>query len=118
MNGTLLASASCPADVNSTSHLRLGARGGDHYLLDGLVDEVAVYDQAISDAQITAIYAAGTAGKCEAHSGCVPNNAVAWWRFEGNAQDSIGTHHGALFGGSRTAGVAADAVEFDGVDDA
>jgi hypothetical protein len=43
----------------------LGARGddlGNSFL--GTIDETAVYNRALSDAEIQAIYTAGTAGKC------------------------------------------------------
>ena len=43
---------------------------------------------------------------------------VAWWRFEGNAKDSVGNNHGSLNGGvSFTDGRFGKAASFDGVDD-
>ncbi len=43
---------------------------------------------------------------------------VAWWRFEGNAKDSVGNNHGSLNGGVSFAdGRFGKAASFDGVDD-
>lgn len=35
------------------------------YTLDGLIDEVEIFDRALSDAEIHAIFTAGSAGKCK-----------------------------------------------------
>lgn len=42
---------------------------------------------------------------------------MAWWRAEGNAQDSAGTHHGALSGATFTSGRVGQAFSFDGGND-
>jgi hypothetical protein len=34
------------------------------YFFDGLIDEVAIFNRALSDAEIAALYAAGSGGKC------------------------------------------------------
>ena len=47
-----------------------------------------------------------------------PAGLVAWWRGEGNAQDSVGSHHGALQGGvSFVAGKVGQALSFNGAAD-
>ncbi|HEV7903867.1 MAG TPA: carboxypeptidase regulatory-like domain-containing protein [Pyrinomonadaceae bacterium] len=47
-----------------------------------------------------------------------PPNGVAWYRAEENADDSIGTNHGTLQGGTGIVqGFVGAAFEFDGVDD-
>jgi alpha-tubulin suppressor-like RCC1 family protein len=70
----------------------------------GLIDEVAVYNRALSVGEIQAIYNAGSAGKCApvvAANECTPPPAglVGWWPAEGNANDIIGTNNGTLQGG-------------------
>jgi uncharacterized membrane protein len=48
---------------------------------------------------------------------CVPagSGLVAWWRGEGNAQDSAGSNHGQLHGGARFApGKVGQGFRFDG----
>ena len=43
----------------------IGAIPGDPYRrLDGAVDEVSIYDRALTAQEVSAIYAAGAAGKC------------------------------------------------------
>jgi hypothetical protein len=50
---------------------------------------------------------------------CPPPGLVAWWRAENNALDSVGGHHGVLYRGTSFApGIAGQAFQFDGVDDA
>lgn len=47
-----------------------------------------------------------------------PSNAIAWWRAENDAQDTVGGHHGALQNGAGyAAGQIGSAFRFDGVDD-
>ncbi len=52
------------------AHFGLGAivdsNSNAVFFLDGLLDEVGIYDRLLSGAEIQAIYAAGSAGKCKA----------------------------------------------------
>jgi len=41
-----------------------GFGGSVGQLFEGLIDEVSIYDAALDDADVRAIYAAGAAGKC------------------------------------------------------
>ena len=48
----------------------------------------------------------------------LPSSAAHWWRAEGNAQDSVGSNHGTLEGGTAyAAGMAGQGFSFDGIDD-
>jgi serine/threonine protein kinase len=47
----------------STSDLRISGDDNKHVYFDGLIDEPAIYNRALSDAEIAAIYHAGSAGK-------------------------------------------------------
>ena len=46
---------------------RIGRRGGiaDNMRFDGLIDELEIFDRALSAEEIQAIYSAGSAGKCQ-----------------------------------------------------
>ncbi len=46
-----------------TSALQFGARSGGGYQFQGLIDEVSLYNRALTVDEITAIYGAGTSGK-------------------------------------------------------
>lgn len=86
--------------------------------LNGLVDEVAVYDRALSSNEIQAIYNAGSAGKCKPW--CLPLSpgCVARWTGDGNANDIQGANHGTPMGGAGfAAGKVGQSFSFDGVDD-
>lgn len=54
-----------PKTISATgSTLRISGDDNNHVYFDGLIDEPAVYNRALSDAEIAAIYNAGSAGKC------------------------------------------------------
>jgi hypothetical protein len=67
----------------------------------GLIDEPEVFNRAISQSEVQAIYNAGSAGKC--HS-CTPPPAgmQTWWPGDGNTNDIQGPtfENGTLFGGA------------------
>ncbi len=84
----------------------------------GAIDELAVYNRELTAAELQAIYAAGSAGKCAPPPLCVPapNNLVSWWRGEGNASDTVDGNHGTLLNGVTFAvGEVGQALSFDGI---
>jgi hypothetical protein len=50
--------------ITSSSNLRISGDDNLHVYFDGLIDEPSVYNRALSDGEIAAIYNAGSAGKC------------------------------------------------------
>jgi hypothetical protein len=88
----------------------------------GAIDELSVYNRALSPAEIQSIYNAGSAGKCApATTVCVtpPSGLMAWWRAESNALDSIGPNNGTLVGGTSYApGKVGQAFNFSAAGDA
>jgi Concanavalin A-like lectin/glucanases superfamily/Immunoglobulin domain len=89
----------------------------------GLMDEVSVYNRALTTNEVRAIYAAGAAGKCVPTPPpvCVPSPSglVSWWRAEGNGNDSAGANNGVLQGGMTFgAGEVGQAFSFDGTSNA
>lgn len=69
--------------------------GGPYELFAGSIDEVAVFDRALTAAEAAVIYAAGGRGICH---DCVvpPTGQVAWWRGDGNTFNQVGSAHGQL----------------------
>jgi hypothetical protein len=65
-NGQLVATSVIGAKVINTSisNLRVSGDDNNHAYFDGLIDEAAVYNRALSAAEIAAIYNALQAGKC------------------------------------------------------
>jgi hypothetical protein len=68
INGTLVGESTYEPNTVSSGILRIGARIDDPYnppeLFHGLVDEVAVFNRALTADEIAAIYNAGIAGMC------------------------------------------------------
>ncbi len=86
----------------------------------GLIDEVEIFDDALSSTDIYSIYAAQGAGKCKP---CLepPAGMQNWWTFDEEigttATDYAGTSPGTIAGAAWATGKVAGALEFDGVDD-
>lgn len=112
----------------TSSHFYVGLRSsgpaaGNRFA--GKIDELSLYNRALSAAELQAIYAAQSAGKCQPTPPppppCVPPvaNMVSWWPFDGTAEDLAGSNHGTLLGdpvfGS---GKVAQALQFDYANDA
>lgn len=57
--------AATSPSVSNTHTLRIGADSSGNNPINGLADEVTIYDRALSGAEIKAIYDAGSAGKCK-----------------------------------------------------
>lgn len=92
----------------------------DNNPFQGKLDEVAIYGRVLSIQEIQAIHDADTAGKCTPVPSCAPPSAnlVAWWRGEGNANDSVGGLNGTLQNGATFApGKVGQAFSLDGVND-
>src|SRR5437762_11246820 len=84
------------------------------YPFNGLIDEVEIFDHALSDAQVLAIFNAGAGGKCKP---CTPppSDMVAWWPGNGYANDIQGSNHGTLRGDATYAtGRVGQGFSFDG----
>ncbi|MBK7393686.1 MAG: hypothetical protein IPI64_10365 [Chloracidobacterium sp.] len=103
INGQLENSA--PIALNTileSNGITIGYRvGGSTW--SGQIDEPAIYDRALSDTEIAAIYNAGSAGKCNS---CTPApvGLVSWWNGNGNALDARSRNDGTLENGAAYAG--------------
>ncbi|MFO1484532.1 MAG: LamG-like jellyroll fold domain-containing protein [Verrucomicrobiaceae bacterium] len=60
---------------------------------NGLIDEVDVFNRALTQSEVQAIHDAGAAGKNPA---ALPAGLVSWWRGEDNATDAKGNNNGTL----------------------
>jgi hypothetical protein len=101
----------------SASNVRIGNDDSGNSPFEGLIDEPAVYNRALSDAEIAAIYNAGSSGKCPpapaTNCASPPAGLVGWWAGEGSALDSTGVNSGSVQGATTFApGVAAQAFNF------
>ena len=85
----------------------------------GLIDEVELFDRALSAAEIRAIFDAGSAGKRKPAGIAPPAGMVSWWPGDDNASDILDGNHGTLLGNTGfTSGNVAQAFTFGGSFDA
>lgn len=83
---------------------------------DGFIDELSIYNRALSTSEIQAIFNAGIAGKCPAVP--VPNDLVSWYMGENSPLDARGGNHATPQNGANYAnGQVGRAFNFDGIDD-
>jgi hypothetical protein len=90
----------------------IGAVLGSH-LWNGQIDEVEVYNRALTSTEVASIFIAGSQGKCP----CVapPAGLVSWWPGDGGADDIVNGNDGTLQGGvSFVPGEVRQAFGFDG----
>lgn len=93
----------------------------DRYF-DGLMDDVRIYNRALTAGEIGSIYQAGSAGMCppeQPHS-CVdpPADLVSWWPADGSANDLPYKNEGFLRNDATFAtGFVGQAFDLDGFDD-
>ena len=80
------ATGSAPTD--GTNPLEIGARGGSPFnFFSGLIDEVELFNKALSDTDIGAIFAAGSEGKCPCTT--PPDDMISWWPGDNNFDDIV-----------------------------
>jgi len=136
VDGALVATASNPSigtiTTSTCTYARIGASmtGPGHCTstsaagayFKGLIDEVEIYNRALTITEIQATYNAGNAGHCTSTPPpvCVnpPSGLVSWWPGDDNANDIEDSNHGALQNGASFAsGLVDQTFSFDGVDD-
>lgn len=91
--------------------------GGIFEPFDGEVDELMIFDRALSLDEVQALANADSTGVC---TGCteLPGGVVAWWQAEDNGDDGAGANHGSEVNGAAYAtGVVGLAFSLDGLDD-
>ena len=124
VNGALKNSAPIPdldLIVVPGFHSSIGSyTEGSQAFWNGLIDEVEIFNRALTQTEIQSIYNAGAAGKCKP---CFdpPSDMVSWWAFDEEsgttAHDLIGSNDGTVNGAMWSVGKVAGALNFDGSDD-
>jgi RHS repeat-associated protein len=104
--------------TTGTLPLQLGGIGPPASSVSGAIDELTLYDRALSPEEILAVARAGAMGKCLPDQGpaCTPpaSGLVSWWPGEGSANDVMGRNPGVLQNGAATAtGKVGQAFEVD-----
>jgi CSLREA domain-containing protein len=88
--------------------------GGE--VMNGVIDELELYNRALSQAEILAIYNASFAGNCRECT-TPPTKMQAWLPAEGNANDIAGPNNGTFAANTYAPGKVGQAFSFDGVND-
>jgi hypothetical protein len=117
-DGAVVAQQSVSGNIQGDGvNFWIGGRssGGDLTINAG-IDEVEVFNRALSAAEIAALYSAGSAGKCRSSCVTPPSNMIAWWPGDGNTKDIQGGNNGQLKNGTTFgAGEVGQAFKFNGV---
>jgi len=118
-----------PTNLNVTN---IGASnpGGYTDFMDGLIDEVRIYNRALSTSEVAALYKSGRGNVSTSQTNRLADGLVGMWSFDGpdiywptnTASDRSGQgNHGAITNMNTstapTAGMVGQALEFDGSDD-
>jgi hypothetical protein len=109
LDGTLqrtIAFSGTPLFMTLSETMEIGnSYGGEYY--NGLIDEVSLYNRALSPAEIRQLYNALSTGS--------NTGIVSSWPGEGNANDTVGGNHGTLVGGATFApGLVGQAFSLNG----
>jgi uncharacterized repeat protein (TIGR02543 family) len=123
VNGVQQASAAVSGAIDAvTDPIVIGRNvvAPDH-AWQGLIDEVDLFNRALSSTEIASIYSSGSAGKCPPVSEplCVPSPSalLGWWKGEGDGSDAAGANNSTLMSGvSFTSGKVGQAFTFNGID--
>ena len=84
------------------------------FAFNGLIDEVELFNRALSAAEIKAIFDAGSAGRRKPSGIAPPAGMVSWWPGDGNASDIVDGNPGTIVGGATfTNGLVGQAFSFD-----
>ncbi len=115
VDGNLLAKENTTGNLkSSTSPVYLGCEGTINYF-DGIIDEAAVYSDALTKEEITSLYENTPAPSSGDEA------LVSWWKFNENSgstvNDSKSNNNGTVHGAQWTSGVEGYALSFDGTND-
>lgn len=121
VDGQLIEQQSTTFDhILPTDSLRIGCGFNGGRFFKGEIDELSIFNRALTETEIQAIYNAGAAGKCtESTPPCAPapSDLVGWWPGEGNVLDAQGDNDGILVGGvTYAAGKVGQAFQLNGTD--
>ncbi|MHC4890517.1 MAG: LamG-like jellyroll fold domain-containing protein, partial [Planctomycetota bacterium] len=115
------------ANTATGTGMGIGYHSGDTYF-DGIIDDVRIYERALSAEEIRQLYLCGTGGN-QGNISVDPRFGVpgSWaliqsmdshWKFDGNAYDSAGGNQGTVYGNPVwTIGQLGGALDLDGAGD-
>ena len=118
INGSLVSTANSKSWNTIFSDFFIGRLVSEDDFTDGILDDISIYNRALSDQEITALYT-GNPITQNIPSYVPKDGLVGYWPFNGNANDESGNgNHGTVNGATLSAdrnGVANNAYNFDGI---
>jgi hypothetical protein len=125
VNGTLEAEQLLFGNINqNTEPLLFGSQryyAFSDYWFNGLIDDIAIYNRALTEQEIQNLYAGTSPAACLDLPANLQDGLVGYWPFCGNANDESGNGNNGTVNGATLAedrfGNAGSAYSFDGVDD-
>jgi hypothetical protein len=94
------------------------AGNSGYFYFQGLIDEVEIFNRALTPSEVQAILTAGSAGKCKVTPGvCIspPSAMTSWYTGDGTPNDFFGKNNGVLQNGAGfAAGKVAQAFSLNG----
>jgi hypothetical protein len=94
-DGTEIGSKTSSYTPSSFANLFIGARGGGSYFLNGKLDQVRIFNKAISSSEVTTLYGETSASATKSTTDIFDDGSgVALYELEGNANDTGNTYNG------------------------
>lgn len=115
--------SSYPTRTASSGRLTIGTTeaagcggSGQCGFFPGQIDELSIYNRALSLAEIQSIINAGQSGKCKPSPLNPPANQIAWFTGDGETEDFIGLNPAGILRGDANyrVGRVAQSFNFDG----
>jgi len=121
VNGVLVASQALSGNIlHDDFNVAIGNDNGGsrNYGMNGLIDEVEIFNRALSASEVQSIAQAGAAGKCKPTCVTPATSIVAWLPGDGSPGDIRDSNPGTLRNGATfTTGFTGQAFSFDGLND-
>ncbi len=96
----------------------IGSYSGTVAYFNGVIDELELFNRALTLTEIQAIFDAGSAGKCRPECTLAPSGMVSWWPADAHSSDIIDSNHGSLRNGATFgSGLVGQQFTLDGVND-
>jgi hypothetical protein len=116
VNGVLdMSKTTAIGTLNTTDTTPLHIGQGYNVPYVGAVDELEIFNRALSDTEVFNIYNAEVNGKCKPTATVSPSGQVAWFAGDGNASDISGNdNNGTLDGATFAVGKVGQAFRFNG----
>src|ERR1043166_2221541 len=112
LDGQLIGQADGTLGAENSAPLRIGTSGDcDRFI--GLMDEVEIFNRALSGTEVARIFNAGSNGKCPCTP--APDGMISWWPGDNNTDDVQDSNNGTWNGTSAYgSGEVRQAFSFDG----